>query len=311
MANNNGNALCIIGQEKSQSNINLLEEAKKRFDSVFFVTIDGIGIGLEKSFSINYRSTDLLKFRAIFPRIPRIYCSFAYQLLSLFPEDTYMPIKPISFLLADERFFLLTVLRKRGISTINLHSARSQKAASRIIEEVKFPIVIRTPEKKTGVIVKNKTEAKSIIDALASLKQPILLEDLVNSMVSVFVAEPDIIASVKKKTKEKDVVFAKGELKTQKINIETQQLAMDAVKSIDAQIARVDISLNGEPKVVNIDLNPGLTEASKAAGVNLPQKIIQSIYENYKNYKEKPLLMKFFEDAKSVVKDVLKAKQML
>lgn len=309
MANNNN--LCIIGHEKSETNLKLLEEAKKRFDSVFFVPIDGIGIGLNDKFSISYRVSDILKFKVILPRIPRQFCSYAYQLLSLFPEDTYMCIKPISLLLADERFFLLTVLRKRGISTLNLHLTRSSKAAYRIIEEGKYPLVIRAPEKKTGVVVKNRTEAKSIIDALGSLDQPIMIEDVVKDMVSIYVAEPDVIASVKKKTKEKDIVFAPGKLKNQKISLETRQLALDAARAVDAGVARVDISLNENPRVVNVQLDPDLIAPSKATGINIPEKIIASIYENYKAHKQKPTLMKFFEDAKSVVKDVLRTKQLI
>jgi len=222
-----------------------------------------------------------------------------------------MPIKPISLLLADERFFLLTVLRKRGISTLNLHLTRSSKAAYRIIEQGKYPLVIRAPEKKTGVVVKNATESKSIIDALGSLNQPIMIEDVVKDMVSIYVAKPDVITSVKKKTKEKDVVFAYGELKNQKINMDIQQLALDAAKAVEADTARVDISLNGNPRVVNVQLDPDLIAPSKATGINIPRKIIDSIYENYKAYRQKPTLMKFFEDAKSVVKDVLKTKQLI
>ena len=310
MANGN-NALCIIVTEKSRTNIALLNEAKKVFDSVFFVPIEGIGVGLSEEFAIKYRVTDLLKFKAVMPRIPRRASSYAYQLLSLFPEDTYMPVRPISFLLAEERFFLLTVLRKRRIPTIDLQMTRGPKAAARMLDEVKFPIVIRTPDKKTGVVVKNRSEAKSIIDALGSLNHSILIEDLVKDMVSVYVAEPDVIASVKKRSKEKDVVFAEGELKRQKIDLTTQQLALDAAKAVEAEIARVDISLNGEPGVVNIELNPSLTSAGKAVGANLPEMVMKSVSNNYGAYQQKPMLMKFFEDAKSVVKDVLKTKQLL
>ena len=73
----------------------------------------------------------------------------------------------------------------------------------------------------------------------------------------------------------------------------------------------MDISINGEPKVVNMHLAPNLTAHSKVTGINIPKEIINHIYENYKRHKEKPMLMKFFEDAKSVVKDVLKDRQLL
>jgi glutathione synthase/RimK-type ligase-like ATP-grasp enzyme len=303
--------LCIIGYEKSESNLRLLEEAKNRFDKVFFVPIDSIGVGLLNSFSITYRAADLLRFGAVFPRIPRKFCSYAYQLLSLFPQETYMPIKPISFLLADERFFLLTVLRKRNIPTLKLQLARSPAAATRLISAIKFPFIIRTPEKKTGVIVNSESEAKNIIGALSSLKKPVLIEELVKDMISVYVAEPEAIAAVRKKTKEMDVVFGEGEMKKQKINSEIEHIALDAARAIEAQVARIDLTLTPEPKIVNVELNPNLTRPSKVTGVNLPGKIINSIHENYKAHTEKPMLIKFFEDAKSVVKDVLKTKQMM
>ncbi len=300
--------LCILGQEKTESNLRLLEEAKKRFGSVFFVPIESIGVGLNRDFSITYRTSDLLKFKAVLPRIPRRFYSYAYQLLSLFPADAFMAIPPIAFLLASERFFLLTVLRKRGIPTLNLYLARSVVAATRILEGLQFPVVIRVPAQKTGVTVKSITEAKSIIEALGSLQQPVLIEDLIKDMVSVYVARPDVVAAVKKVTREHDVIFAQGSLKSQRLDIEVRHLAMEVAEAIDTQIMRVDMSLNKEPRVVNIELNPGLMEPSKVTGINIPEKIIQSFYQNYKTNLEKPILMKFFEDAKSVVKDVLKKK---
>jgi glutathione synthase/RimK-type ligase-like ATP-grasp enzyme len=304
-------SLCIIGLEKSETNLRLLEEAKSRFASVFFVPIDGIRIGLGEKFSISYRTSDLMKFSSVYPRIPTKFYSYAYQLLSLLPPETFTPIKPITFLLASERFFLLSVLRKREINTLNIQLARSTKAAYAIMEESEFPLVIRIPGKETGVVANTQTEAKSVIDALGSLRQPILIEDLVKDLVYCYVAKPDVLASARKKTREKDVVFSKGELKNHKADIETRHLALEAANAVDTQIARVDISLNGEPKVVNVNLNPGLVEPSRATGVNLPKETVKNIHENYRKHAEKPMLMRFFEDAKSVVKDVLKDKSMM
>jgi glutathione synthase/RimK-type ligase-like ATP-grasp enzyme len=301
-------SLCILGQEKTESNLKLLEEAKKRFGSVFFVPIESIGVGLNKEFSIAYRTSNLLKFKAVLPRIPRRFYSYAYQLLSLFPSDAFMPIPPIAFLLASERFYMLTVLRKRGIPTLNLYLARSVAAATRILDSVEFPIVLRVPKQKTGVTVKGKTEARSIIEALKSLQQPVLIEDLVKDMVSVYVAKPEAVAAVKKVTKEQDVIFAEGSLKSHKLDIEVKHLALEVAEAIDTQIMRVDISLNNELRVVNIELNPGLREPSKVTGINIPEKIIENMHQNYKSHMEKPVLMKFFDDAKSVVKDVLRKK---
>lgn len=304
-------SLCIIGQEKTETNLRLMEETKKYFSKVFYVPIDSIAIGLSDKFSISYRTTELLKFDAVLPRISKKFSSYGYQLLSLFPEDKFMPIKPISFLLSTERFFLLTVLRKRGIPTINLHLTKTPKAANNVIESADFPIILRTGEKKTGIFVKNKQEAKNIIDALGTLKESIVIEEVIEDMVSVYIAEPDVIAAAKKKTKEKDILFATGNFKKTKLKPEVKQLALDAAKAVDTQIARIDLSLNNSPKVIDVKLNPELAKASKVVGVDMIKKIAESVYSNYQLHREKPMLVKFFEDAKSVVKDVLKSKQLL
>lgn len=303
-------SLCIIGMGKTETNIRLIDEAKKAFGSVFFVPLEAIDVGLSDEFAINYRVTNLLKFKAVMPRIPRMISSYAYQLLSLFPEDTYMPIRPISFLLVEERFFLLSVLRKRDIETLNLSLLKSPKAATRIIEDANFPIVIRTPNKKTGIVVNNSKEAKGVIEALGSLKQSILIEDLVKDMVSVYIAYPDVIAATRKKSKEKDVVFGEGEYKKFKLDIKTKQLALDAAKAIEAHVCRIDIGINGEPQVVNVSLNPDLVSPSKVVGADLPALVIENIRKSYDAHKEKPMLMKFFDDAKSVVNEVMKTKKL-
>ena len=300
--------LCILGQEKTESNLKLLEEAKKKFSSVFFVPINGIGVGLKDDFDITYRASDLLKFNAILPRVPRHYYSYAYQLLSLFPSKTFMPVPPIAFLLSSERFFLLTVLRKREIETLNLHLVRSVKAADRILDSVDFPIVLRVPTQKTGVAVKGREEAKSVIEALGSLDHPVLLEEPIKDMISAYVAKPGVIAAIKKMTKDQDIIFGEGKYKAHKLSVEAKQLAIETANAIDTHVIRVDMSLKDGPKVINIELNPDLIAPSKTTKVNIPAKIIESVYDNYKEHMEKPFLMKFFEDAKSVVKDVLKEK---
>jgi len=107
------NSLCIIGSDKNKSDLKLLEEAKILFDKVFFVPIEGIGIGFTDEFNISYRNTSLFNFKTILPRVSKKYYNYAYQLFSLFPNDIYIPISPISYLISEERFFLLTVLRKK------------------------------------------------------------------------------------------------------------------------------------------------------------------------------------------------------
>jgi glutathione synthase/RimK-type ligase-like ATP-grasp enzyme len=296
--------LCILGKEKTETNLALLHEAKKRFSSVFFVPMDGIAIGLHSSFSITYRTADLLKFSAVFARVPQQSYSYAYQLLSLFPRDTYMPVPPVAFLLSTERFFLLTTLRKRGIETLDLHMVRSVKAGERMLRSFDFPVVIRVPSQRTGVTVGSRMEAKSILEALASLKQPALIEDAVKGVVSAYVARPNVVAAVRKVTKDKDAVFGEGSYKPYSISAKARDLALRTAEALDAHTVRVDMTVRGTPKVVNIELNPNLIAPSRASGVNIPARVMESVHENYMLHQEKPALLKFLADAKSAVKDM-------
>jgi glutathione synthase/RimK-type ligase-like ATP-grasp enzyme len=300
--------LCIIGKEKTETNLALLHEAKKRFGSVFFVPIDGIGIGLGKSFSITYRTADLLKFSAVFARVPQQSHSYAYQLLSLFQKETYMPVPPLAFLLSTERFFLLTTLRKRGIKTINLHMVRSVKAGKRMLHSFDLPLVIRVPSQKTGVTVNNRMEARSILEALGSLKQPALIEDSVKGVVSAYVARPQVVAAVRKVTKDEDPVFGEGSYKSCKLSAEAQDLALRTAEALDADALRVDMTIRGGPRVVNVELNPNLVAPSRATGINIPARVMENIHRNYILHEEKPALLKFFKDAKSAVKDMFMEK---
>ena len=144
-----------------------------------------------------------------------------------------------------------------------------------------------------------------------SLKKPILIEETVKELISLYVAEPDVVASVKKKTREKDLVFSEGSYKNFKANIEVEQLAMDSAKAVESQIVRIDMALSPEPMVVNINLNPDIIVPSKATGINVAEKMIKSVHENLNHYLEKPKLFKFFDDAKSIIKDVFKSKQLI
>lgn len=295
--------LCILGKEKTSTNLALLEEAKKRFGTVFFVPIESIGLGLHKSFSITYRTSDLLKFGAVLCRVPRQSYSYAYQLLSLFPQDTYMPVPPTALLLSTERFFLLTALRKRHISTINLHMVRSVNAGERALDSFKFPVVIRVPTQRTGVTVKTMTEAKSILEALGSLNHPALIEDSVRDVVCAYVSKPDVVASVRKVSKKEDPVFGESRYKPFKLDYEARELALQTAEAIDTHVLRVDMTLKGGPRVVNIELNPNLVTPGAAAGVNIPALTMKNIYANYRRIEDKPMLFRFLNDARSVVKD--------
>jgi glutathione synthase/RimK-type ligase-like ATP-grasp enzyme len=301
----------MLGQEKSESNIRLLEEAKRFFSKAYFAPISGVSIGIGDDFAITHKSVDLTKFDAIFPRVPRKLYNYSYQLMSMFPPERFMAISPVALLVAAERFFMLTVLKKRGVPVLNSKLARSPEAATRLLDELEFPTIIRVPGQKTGVVANKAGEAKTIIDALGSLDHPLLLEETVKDMISAFVAQPEVLASVRKSTKEKDIVFGSGEMKKHKMGLETRELALEAARAMNASVMRVDISLNGSPKVVNIELNPELMAASGVSDVNIPRMMMKSIHENYSKHTERPVLVKLFDDAKSVMRDVFKEKQLL
>ena len=101
-----------------------------------------------------------------------------------------------------------------------------------------------------------------------------------------------------------------GEYKQARISRQLENLALEAASAVEADVARIDISPEG-PRVVNIELNPNLTIPSKASGVNIPERMMASIYDNFEAHMKKPLFVKLVEDARSAVKDMLRTKHFI
>ena len=70
--------LCIIGPEKrSDSEIELMETAKKKFDSVLYAPIEMIRIETCKDKAVPFlKNTNLLEFDAILPRVTKKNADF-------------------------------------------------------------------------------------------------------------------------------------------------------------------------------------------------------------------------------------------
>ncbi|MEA2036736.1 MAG: ATP-grasp domain-containing protein, partial [Nanoarchaeota archaeon] len=136
--------------------------------------------------------------------------------------------------------------------------------------------------------------ASSLMDALETLKQPFLIQEYIETEgedIRILVVGDRVVAAMKRKAvlgEKRANVHAGGEGEAFEPDVQMKKLAVEAAKSIGAEICAVDMleSIKG-PMVVEINLSPGLQGITKVTKVDVADKIAKYLAERAKAFKEK------------------------
>ena len=102
-----------------------------------------------------------------------------------------------SFLYSISRLNLYRILSQNGIKTPKIIFSDNPQASIFGLKLLRFPIMIKVPTDKNKVMLANsQQEAKSMVDALQVLEQPILLEEYYPeaNIFHVFVVGDEVIS---------------------------------------------------------------------------------------------------------------------
>jgi len=165
--------LAIIGSKTfKQSTVNaLLEEAKKRFDTVLFVPIDKLSIQTtDGKVGLFYKSQNLLSFDAIYPRISSRDMLLGEAVLKAIEQSgVYCPVNNHAYQVTNHKFYTVQKLTNEGIPGITSTLFISPKYAHFAIMETGYPFVMKLISGFAGrgvVLVNNKEQMESILDAI-------------------------------------------------------------------------------------------------------------------------------------------------
>lgn len=206
-------SLLIIGSKTyKKSTVNaLLEEAKKRFDSVLFVPVDRIQLQTaEGKVGLFYKGKNLLAFDAIYPRVSAKDKFLSEAVLkAIESSDAYCPASLEAYQVTNNKFYTTQKLSNAGIPGVLSTLSISPKYADYAINETGYPFVMKIISGFAGkgvVLVNSKEQMESILDAIHLFEEFICTQRFIKGKdhdVRCYVIG-DYVIAVKRKCKKGD-----------------------------------------------------------------------------------------------------------
>lgn len=302
--------LCIIGPSKrTDSDIMLLNNAKNIFDSVLYAPYSDISMQLNGGRSVIYKSSNLSKFDAVLPRIKRNRYLTGYLLFNTL--DNYTPITANAYMACSDRFLMLDLLKRDGLSVPDMIHVDSVKAAMTHIDadSMEFPIALRIPGSQKGIMfASSPKEATSMLGALKTFKKPVYMEKCQkkNDYYQAFVIGNEVVAAMKKSPNEiKDPFVGKGDAKNSRLSSELKNIAVNVANTLGTNFAKVSIYKKSK-KVFNVGLCPNLVQPNKVFDKKVHTELLNYVKNQikYEKKENKSLLDLLLSSTRIKFKDI-------
>jgi ribosomal protein S6--L-glutamate ligase len=285
----------IIASDVNEPTSNLIFNATKRYAETKLIDIHDIRIAAFKR-----------KWEVFYPKLKLSTLDSVYFRFCLMPPTIFdfrimlsrhlegMGVNVInsskSSRICRNKFSAIQVLQKHGIPTPRTRLALTPKAAMKSIRTMKKPVIIKllSGSRGKGVMkLSSNQEAESVMDALWALNQMLYFQEYVETQgkdIRAFVVGDEVVAAMER-------IARPGEFRSNidrggkgvKIELDSklEKLALRSTKVIGAEVAGVDIAVDGKPKVIEVNTNPGL-EISRITGVDVADRIAKYIAEKKK-----------------------------
>jgi len=291
-------SILIIGSKTSKkSTINmLLEEAKKRFDSVLFVPIDKILIQTgDGKTGLFYKGNNLLKFDIIYPRISSKDALLGEAVLKAIQQsDAYCPVTLDAFHITNHKFFTSQKLSNNSIPGVTSTLSISPKYADFAVNETGYPFVMKLISGFAGkgvVLINNKEQMESILDAVHLFEEFICTQRFIkgkNSDIRCYVIG-DYVIAVKRTGKKGDWranISRGGTAAMLNPTPEMLEIAKKSAEILGMDICAVDL-MEFKKKLVVIEVNFMPGPFRKFLGNTVVQEWLRLLSDKAENKKAK------------------------
>ena len=181
-------SLLIIGSKrvkKSTANA-LIEEARKVFSNVTFVTIDKIQIQTsDQGAGLFYKGKNLLDFDAIYPRFSsNDFLMGEAVLKAIEKSNAYNPFNLRSYQITNHKYYTAQELSNEGVPGILSTLFISPKHSRLAVKETGYPFVMKLISGFAGkgvVLVKDAGQMDSILDAVHLFEEFICTQQFAKS----------------------------------------------------------------------------------------------------------------------------------
>jgi len=288
-------ALISLGSKSSKMVVGAL---KKYFDKVDDINIRNIEASVSTGkLDVLYNGSPLEKYDGIYAKGSFRYEPLLKSITYALCESTYMPISPFAFSVGHDKLFTQLELQKYAIPMPKSYVVSTSELGKKVLEKINYPIIMKFPSGTQGkgvMYAESFAAASSMLDALATLKQPFIIQEYIETGgidTRAIVVGDKVVASMKRKAVEGEKranihVGGKGEACI--LDAHTKNIAVKTAKIIGAEICAVDL-LEGTtgPMVIEVNLSPGLQEITSATKINVADKIASYLYKKSKEFSEK------------------------
>ena len=290
-------AVVSLGSTSSQWTV---EAMRKYFDEVDSINIKYIETSFSgKKAKILYKGKPLPKYDCILAKGSFRYANILEALTLLRRDESYMPIHHSAFTIAHDKLLTQLELQKNNLPMPKTYLASTVNAARSILERLNYPIIMKFPQGTQGkgvLFAESFASASSILDALSSLRQPFIIQEYIETDgtdLRVFVLGDKVVAAYQRKSNGKETranIHAGGTGEAYFLDEETKRIALNAAKSVKADLCGVDILMSHKgPVVLEVNLSPGLQGITQYTGIDVADKIARFLYEKTKEKVKKQL----------------------
>jgi len=295
---------------ESKSSQMTLDAMKKYFSEVDSINIKELEVKLGgKELSILYNGKPLPEYSCIYAKGSFRYAPLLRSITTAFYNTAYMPIKPNSFTIVHDKLLTHLALQYNKVPMPETYVVSSIEASKKILEQVKYPIIIKFPQGTQGkgvMFAESFAAASSMLDAIDNLKNPFLIQEYIEtegSDIRAIVVGDKVVAAMKRKAAGEDKranLHAGGKGESIVLDAYSKKIAVNASKCIGAEICGVDMleTVKG-PQVIEANLSPGLQGITSVTKVDVADSIAKYLYEKTKEFTEKGKsteTSKMFED---------------
>lgn len=290
----------------------IVEALKKHFDQVDHLDLRELEVPLgEKNSNVYYKGQPLEKYDCIYARGSYRYASLLGAACTILREYTYLPHTASSFTTAHNKVLTHLKLQAHNVPQPTTYLAATSEAGKKICKNIHFPIVLKLPAGTHGrgvMFADSANSAGSMIDVLALLNQPFIMQEFIETNGSDFrliVVGDKVVAGMKRTAKRGESranIHAGGSGEKILADERSKKAAVAAAKACGMEICAVDILPSAKgPLVLEINASPGLQGITNVTKINIADKIAEYLAKKAKESRSK--------DEKAVIKEQLSTTQ--
>lgn len=270
---------------------------KKYFEQVDAINIRNLEVNIESTkYQILYGGEPLEEYDCIYCRGSFRYADLLRSITHALHDKVYMPLTGSCFTVGHDKLLTHLKLGDEKIPMPTTYLASSTDAAKKLLKKLHYPIIMKFPQGThgKGVMFSDSYEgASSMMDALAALNQPFLIQEYVETGgvdTRAIVTGNKVVAAMQRKAvqgEKRANLHAGGKGESIELDAHTKKIAIQAAKAVGMDVGAIDI-LEGArgPMVIEVNLSPGLQGITKATKIDVAEHIAKFLYKKTKEFKE-------------------------